>query len=84
VLARLAAGGGGPDYLKKIKAPILLVTQPDDLVFHADGVRQMVDGVKAAGGKIDHVMLSGSRGHLDGVLSMKQAEAKIAEFLGQP
>ncbi len=79
-----AAGGGGPDYLKKIKAPILLVTQPDDLVFHADGVRQMVDGVKAAGGKIDHVMLSGSRGHLDGVLSMKQAEAKIAEFLGQP
>ncbi|MEQ1716775.1 MAG: alpha/beta fold hydrolase, partial [Hyphomicrobium sp.] len=79
-----AAGGGGADYLKKIKAPILLITQPDDLVFHADGVKQMVDSVKAAGGKIDHVMLAGSRGHLDGVLSMKQAEGKIAEFVGQP
>ena len=44
--------------LKKIKAPILLITQPDDLVFHADGVKQMVEAVKAAGGKIDHVTLS--------------------------
>jgi homoserine O-acetyltransferase/O-succinyltransferase len=79
-----AAGGGGPEGLKKIKAPILLITQPDDLVFHADGVKQMVEAVKAGGGKIDHVMLNGSRGHLDGVLSIKQAEAKISEFLGQP
>ncbi len=78
------AGGGGADYLKKIKAPVLLITQPDDLVFHADGVKQMVEGVKAAGGKIEHVMLTGSRGHLDGVLTIKQAEAKISAFLSQP
>ena len=78
------AGGGGADYLKKIKAPVLLITQPDDLVFHADGVKQMVEGVKAAGGKIEHVTLAGSRGHLDGVLSMKQTEAKISAFLNQP
>lgn len=78
------AGGGGPDYLKKIKAPVLLITQPDDLVFNADGVKAMVEGVRAAGGKIDHVLLNGARGHLDGVLSMKQAESKIAEFVGQP
>ncbi len=78
------AGGGGADYLKKIKAPVLLITQPDDLVFHADGVKQMVEGVKTAGGKIEHVTLTGSRGHLDGVLSMKQAEAKISAFLSQP
>jgi homoserine O-acetyltransferase/O-succinyltransferase len=79
-----AAGGGGAEGLKKIKAPILLITQPDDLVFHADGVKMMVAAVQANGGKIDHVTLNGSRGHLDGVLSMKQAEAKITEFLGQP
>jgi homoserine O-acetyltransferase/O-succinyltransferase len=79
-----AAGGGGADYLKKLKAPILLITQPDDLVFNPDGVKQMVEGVKAAGGKIDHVLLAGTRGHLDGVLSLKQAEAKITEFLNQP
>ncbi len=78
------AGGGGADYLKKIKAPVLLITQPDDLVFHADGVKQMVEGVKAAGGKIEHVILTGSRGHLDGVLTIKQAEAKISAFLSQP
>ena len=78
------AGGGGADYLKKIKTPVLLITQPDDLVFHADGVKQMVEGVKTAGGSIEHVTLAGSRGHLDGVLSMKQAEAKISAFLSQP
>jgi homoserine O-acetyltransferase/O-succinyltransferase len=76
--------GGGTDALKKIKAPILLITQPDDLVFHADGVRQLVESVKSSGGRINHVLLAGSRGHLDGVLSMKQAEAKITEFLAQP
>ena len=81
---QLFVAGGGADYLKKIKAPILLITQPDDLVFHADGVKQLVDGVKAAGGKIEHVTLAGSRGHLDGVLSMKQAEPKISAFLNQP
>ena len=79
-----AAGGGGAEGLKKIKAPILLITQPDDLVFNADGVKQMVEGVKAVGGKIDHVLLAGNRGHLDGVLSMKQAEARISAFLNQP
>jgi homoserine O-acetyltransferase len=78
------AGGGATEALKRIKAPILLITQPDDLVFHADGVKQLVDVVKAAGGKIEHVTLAGSRGHLDGVLSIKQVEGKIAAFLAQP
>ncbi len=79
----VAGGGASGDGLKKIKAPILLITQPDDLVFHADGVRQMVDTVKAAGGNIEHVTLSGTRGHLDGVLSMKQAEGRISAFLSK-
>lgn len=79
----VAGGGAAGEGLKKIKAPILLITQPDDLVFHADGVRQMVDGVKAAGGAIEHVELAGTRGHLDGVLSMKQVEGKISTFLAK-
>lgn len=77
-------GGGAAEALKKVKMPVLLVTQPDDLVFHADGVDKMVADAKAVGVSIDHVKLAGSRGHLDGVLSIKQAEGKIAAFVGAP
>lgn len=79
----VAGGGALADGLKKIKAPILLVTQPDDLVFHSDGVNALAEAVKAGGGQIEHVTLKGNRGHLDGVLSMKQAEAAIAAHLAR-
>jgi homoserine O-acetyltransferase len=79
----VAGGGTLADGLKRIKAPTLLITQPDDLVFHPDGVKQTVDGLKAGGAKVQHVTLTGNRGHLDGVLGMKQAEKAIGAFLGQ-
>lgn len=78
----VAGGGTLGDGLKRIKAPILLITQPDDLVFHPDGVKQTVDALRSGGAKLDHVTLQGTRGHLDGVLNMKQAEAAISSFLG--
>ncbi len=79
----VAGGGTLADGLKRIKAPTLLITQPDDLVFHPDGVRQTLDGLKAGGASVEHVTLIGNRGHLDGVLSMKQAEKAIGAFLGK-
>jgi homoserine O-acetyltransferase len=78
-----AAGGSLTEGLKKIKAPVLLITQPKDLVFHADAVQLTADTLKAAGGNLEQVYLKGSRGHLDGVLSMKQAEGPIRAFLAK-
>ncbi len=80
---QLFATGGTSlaDAAKKIKAPVLLITQPRDLVFTADMVDRTADTLKKGGVDVSHVHIQGSRGHLDGVISMKQAEGAIRSFL---
>ncbi len=82
-VAQLFAAGGTSlaDGMAKIKAPILLITQPKDLVFTPDMVATTVKAAKDAGRDITHATIDGSRGHLDGVVSMKQAEGAIRAFL---
>ncbi|MNY78915.1 homoserine O-acetyltransferase [compost metagenome] len=67
--------------MAKIRAPMLLVTQPKDLVFTPDMVARTVKAAQDAGREITHVTIEGARGHLDGVISMKQAEGAIRAFL---
>lgn len=77
-----AAGGTSlSDAATKIKAPVLLITQPKDLVFTADAVDRTAETLKKGGVDVTHVHIQGSRGHLDGVISMKQAEGAIRAFL---
>lgn len=71
------------DGMAKTKAPMLLVTQPKDLVFTPDAVERTVKAAKDAGRDITHVTIDGVRGHLDGVMSMKQAEGAIRAFLAK-
>lgn len=79
-----ATGGGSTaEGLKKIEAPVLLITSDDDLVFHPDAVKQTVEMIKADGTPIEHVKIKGGRGHLDGVLAISQAGAQIAAFLAK-
>ena len=77
------AGGGNSlqDAVAKLKTPTLLITSPKDLVFHKTGVDAFVAAMKAAGNPVQHIELAGDRGHLDGVLSIKQAEAEIRAFV---
>ena len=77
----VAGGTSLADGMKKIKAPMLYITQPKDLVFTADAVERTLKAAKDAGRDITHVTISGTRGHLDGVVSMKQAEGAIRAFL---
>jgi len=77
-------GGGTLDEgLKRIKAPTLLITQPDDLLFPPEGAKFTVDTLKAAGTPVEHVTLKGNRGHLDGVINIKQAEKAIGAFVAK-
>jgi homoserine O-acetyltransferase len=79
-----AAGGTSlADGMAKIKAPLLLITQPKDLVFTTDTIGQTVKAARDAGRDITHITIEGTRGHLDGVISMKQAEGAIREFLAR-
>lgn len=77
-----AAGGSSlADGMAKIRAPMLYIAQPKDLVFTSDAVERTLKAAKDAGRDITHVTIDGARGHLDGVISMKQAEGAIRAFL---
>lgn len=79
-----AAGGTSlADGMAKIRAPILYITQPKDLVFTPDMVARTLKAAQDAGRDITHVTIDGARGHLDGVISMKQAEGAIRAFLAK-
>jgi homoserine O-acetyltransferase len=74
---------GAAERVKAIKAPALLVYSPGDLVFPADGVKRTAASLKANGVSVELVELTGNRGHLDGLLSIKQAEKAISAFLAK-
>jgi len=74
---------GAAERLKAIKAPALIIYSPGDLVFPADSVRRTGEAIKANGPPVELVELKGNRGHLDGVLNMKQAEQAITAFLAK-
>jgi len=77
-----AAGGKSlADGVAKMRMPVLLISQPEDLVFTPDMIARTAEGLKTSGGSVTQVAIQGSRGHLDGVISMKQAEGAIKAFL---
>ncbi|WP_449255466.1 E22 family MetX-like putative esterase [Bosea sp. (in: a-proteobacteria)] len=77
-----AAGGTSlADGMTRIRAPLLYITQPKDLVFTPETVARTVEAAREAGRDITHLTIGGVRGHLDGVMSMKQAEGAIRAFL---
>ncbi len=77
------AGHGKTLYegLLAINAPVLMVHTNEDLIFPGDDVRETASIIKSDGTRVDIVELQGTRGHLDGVFSISQAGAAIAEFL---
>jgi homoserine O-acetyltransferase len=72
---------GAAERAKAIKAPTLLIYSPKDQVFGPESIRQTAATLKANGVAVELLALEGNRGHLDGVLSIKQAEKTIASFL---
>jgi homoserine O-acetyltransferase/O-succinyltransferase len=77
------AGSDGKARMAKIKAPTLLIYSPKDLVFPGDYVKATAEQLAKGGARVETFELKGNRGHLDGVLSMKQAEAAIAAFMSK-
>ena len=74
---------GTADRLKAIKAPALMLYSPGDLVFPADSVKRTAEAIKSSGTPVELIALEGNRGHLDGVVSLKQAEKPISAFLAK-
>ncbi|MGF1525806.1 MAG: homoserine O-acetyltransferase [Candidatus Competibacterales bacterium] len=69
--------------LLNIAAPVLLIHSNEDLIFPGDAVRETAAIIKSDGTPVQIVELQGTRGHLDGVLSIAQAGEAIRNFLTQ-
>jgi homoserine O-acetyltransferase len=67
----------------KIKAPMLLLYSPTDLVFPATLVVDAAQKIARAGGKVDTGQLPGPYGHLNGLFAIGQDGARISAFLAQ-
>lgn len=74
-------GDGLLDGLKAIEAPTLIIHTDEDQVFPAEAVRETAAIIGAGGAPVTIVELAGTRGHLDGVLSIAQAGEAIRTFL---
>ncbi len=67
--------------LQRINAPTLIIHTDEDLIFFPEEVRETAALIKSDGTPVELVELQGTRGHLDGVLNIKQAGGKIKAFL---
>jgi homoserine O-acetyltransferase len=79
----IAGGGTFDGAIAKMKMPVLLIHSPKDLIFSDDSVKNTEAAMRKAGTNVTRVVLNGNRGHLDGVISIKQAEAAIRDFLAK-
>ena len=79
------AGHGETLYegLLKIDSPVLIIHSDEDQVFPGNAVRETAAIIKSDGTPVEVVELEGTRGHLDGVLSIAQAGPQIAAFLAR-
>jgi homoserine O-acetyltransferase len=76
----VAGGGNLADGLRKITAPVLLISSDDDLVFPTDAVTATASMIRANGTPIK---IRGGNGHLDGMTAIGSAGERIARFLQQ-
>ncbi|MGH1417763.1 MAG: E22 family MetX-like putative esterase [Hyphomicrobiaceae bacterium] len=83
---QLFYSGHGKNYyegLLAIDAPVLLIHTNEDLIFPGDDVRETASIIKSDGTKVEVVEIQGTRGHLDGIFSIKQAGPAITKFLNK-
>jgi homoserine O-acetyltransferase len=67
-----------------IEAPVLIIHTDEDQIFPAEAVRETATLIGSDGTPVQVVEIQGTRGHLDGVLSIGQAGDAIRAFLNQP
>jgi len=66
-----------------IKAPVLVLYAPNDLVFYEPIVRETLEKIAAAGGSVGSGALVGPNGHLNAFTAIGQGADKIAAFLAK-
>ncbi|GGF60480.1 homoserine O-acetyltransferase [Azorhizobium oxalatiphilum] len=74
---------GGDVGLARIKAPVLMISSSEDLVFPPPTIQRTADKIRSGGAKVEQVNIGGGRGHLNGVANVSEAADAITRFLAQ-
>lgn len=69
--------------LLAIECPVLIIHTDEDLIFPGNAVRETATIIRSGGVPVRIVELEGTRGHLDGVLSIAQAGPEIRAMLAE-
>ncbi|MGU3493557.1 homoserine O-acetyltransferase [Xanthobacteraceae bacterium A53D] len=74
---------GGDVGLSRIKAPVLLISSDEDIVFPPVTIERTAEKIRSGGTKVEQVKIDGGRGHLNGITNIQQAGDAITRFLSQ-
>ncbi|MEP9377659.1 homoserine O-acetyltransferase [Aquabacter sp. CN5-332] len=83
VKANQIFAAGGDVGLKRIKAPVLLISSDEDMVFHPGATQRTADEIRKGGASVEQVKIGGGRGHLNGLFSIQEAGDQITRFLAR-
>jgi homoserine O-acetyltransferase len=83
--AFIPGGGAGAktaeEGLRRIKAPVLAIYSPSDLVFPAEWVEATIAALRDNGAKVETATLTGPYGHLNGLAGIGEQARRIAAFM---
>lgn len=83
VKANQIFAAGGDVGLNRIKAPVLLISADDDLLFHPAAIQRTADEIRKGGANVEQVKIGGGRGHLNGIGNIQEAGEAISRFLAR-
>ncbi|WP_245454146.1 E22 family MetX-like putative esterase [Aquabacter cavernae] len=83
VKANQVFAAGGDVGLKRIKAPVLIISSDEDLIFHPAAIQRTADEIRKGGAPVEQVKIGGGRGHLNGIGNIQEAGEAISRFLAQ-
>lgn len=83
VKANQIFAAGGDVGLKRIKAPVLLISSDEDMLFHPAAIQRTADEIRKGGASVEQVKIGGGKGHLNGISNIQEAGDAIARFLAR-
>lgn len=83
VKANQIFAAGGDVGLKRIKAPVLIISSDEDILFHPGAIQRTADEIRKGGARVEQVKIGGGRGHLNGIANIQEASDAISRFLAQ-
>lgn len=83
VKANQVFAAGGDVGLNRIRAPVLIISADDDILFHPAAIQRTAEEIRKGGAPVEQVKIGGGRGHLNGIANVQEAGESIRKFLAR-